>query len=64
MSGNTKKVKGRAKQAVGAITGDEKLKREGRSDERLGDLENKADDLTEAVEEKIDEVIEKVARKK
>jgi len=64
MSGTTKKVKGRAKQAIGAITGDKKLQREGESDERVGNLENKVDDVTDAVNEKADEVIEKVARKK
>jgi uncharacterized protein YjbJ (UPF0337 family) len=62
MSGNTKKVKGRAKQAVGAITGDKELQREGKSDERVGDLENKVDDVTDAVNDKLDEVIKKVSR--
>jgi uncharacterized protein YjbJ (UPF0337 family) len=64
MSGNTKKVKGRAKQTLGAITGDKELQQEGRSDERVGDLENKVDDVTDAVNEKLDEVVEKVSRKK
>jgi uncharacterized protein YjbJ (UPF0337 family) len=64
MSGNTKRVKGRAKQAAGAVTGDKELQQEGRKDERLGDLENKVDDVTDAVNEKLDEVIEKGARKK
>lgn len=63
MSGNTKKAKGRAKQAVGAIIGNKDLKREGKSDERAGDLENKVEDVTDAVNEKADEVIEKVSRK-
>jgi uncharacterized protein YjbJ (UPF0337 family) len=64
MSGDTKKVKGRAKQAIGAITGDKELQQEGRSDERVGDLENKIDDVTDAVNDKLDEVIEKASRKK
>jgi uncharacterized protein YjbJ (UPF0337 family) len=64
MSGTAKKAKGRAKQAVGAITGDKKLQREGRSDERVGDLENTIDDMTDAIDDKADEVIEKVSRKK
>jgi len=62
MSGNTKKVKGRAKQAVGAITGDKELQQEGRNDERVGDLENKVDDVTDAVNDKLDEAIKKVSR--
>jgi uncharacterized protein YjbJ (UPF0337 family) len=61
MSGNARRAKGRAKQAVGAITGDKDLQKEGRSDERVGDLENKVDDVTEAVNDKLDEVIEKVS---
>jgi uncharacterized protein YjbJ (UPF0337 family) len=49
------------KQAVGAITGDKKLQREGKRDERVGNLENKTDDATDAVHDKVDEVIEKVS---
>jgi len=63
MSGNTKKVKGRAKQAAGAITGDKQLQREGEMDERAGDLENKVDDVADAVKEKVGEVIDKGSRK-
>lgn len=64
MGGNTKKAKGRAKQAFGAITGDKKLQREGKRDERVGSLENKTDDATDAVHDKVDEVIEKVSDEK
>ena len=63
MGGNTKKAKGRAKQAVGAITGDRELQREGKRDERVGNLENKTDDATDAVHDKVDEVIEKISHK-
>ncbi len=64
MGGNTKKTKGRVKQAVGALTGDKKLQREGKRDERVGSLEKKTDDATDAVHDKVDEVIEKVSHKK
>jgi len=64
MSGTTKKVKGRAKQAIGAITGDKKLQRAGKRDERVGDLENKLEDVKDAVNDKADEVISKDSRKK
>jgi len=60
MSGNTKRVKGRAKQAAGVIIGDEELQREGRMDERAGDLEEKIDDVADAVKDKVD----KASRKK
>lgn len=64
MGGSTKKVKGRAKQAAGAITGDKKLQREGKRDERFGNLENKTEDAADAVHDKVDEVIDKIADKK
>lgn len=64
MGGNTKKTRGRVKQAVGAITGDTKLQREGKREERVGSLENKADEATDAVHDKLDEVIENVSDKK
>lgn len=63
MGGNTKKAEGRVKQAAGALTGDKKLQREGKRDERVGSLEKAADDATDAVRNKTDEVIEKVSDK-
>jgi uncharacterized protein YjbJ (UPF0337 family) len=53
---------GRAKQAIGAITGDKELQQEGERDELIGDLENKVDDVTDAVNDKLDKVIKKVSR--
>jgi uncharacterized protein YjbJ (UPF0337 family) len=64
MGGNVKKAKGRGKQAVGAITGNEKLQREGKRDERAGDLEKKADDANDAVHDKVDDAIDKISDKK
>lgn len=63
MSGNTKKAKGRIKQATGAITGNKELQRDGKRDERLGSLEDKADDATDAVHDKVDEAIDSVSDK-
>jgi uncharacterized protein YjbJ (UPF0337 family) len=42
-SGTSDKVKGRAKEAVGALAGDEKLKREGRIDQLVGKVKQVAD---------------------
>ena len=39
------RVKGRMKEAGGSLTGDKKLKREGRSDQRKGRLKEKKGDL-------------------
>jgi uncharacterized protein YjbJ (UPF0337 family) len=64
MGGNTKKTKGRVKQAVGALTGDKKLQREGKREERVGSLKNKTEDAADALHDKVDEVIEKVPHKK
>ena len=58
MGGTSHKVIGRAKQAVGALTGDEKLRRDGRRDERAGGVKEKADEAIDVVRDKLDEVAE------
>ena len=42
MAGKTDELKGRVKEAVGALTGDEKLKREGQMDQAVGKVKNAA----------------------
>jgi len=42
-SGTTDKVKGRVKEAAGALTGDQKLKNEGKADQAVGKLKNAAE---------------------
>jgi uncharacterized protein YjbJ (UPF0337 family) len=49
MTGKTDQMKGKAKEAVGDLTGDEELKSEGKADRHAGE-----------VKEKVDEVIDKV----
>ncbi len=58
MGDSTDKVKGRAKQAVGAPIGDEKVQTDGRRDERAGSIEPKADEAIDVVRDKLDEVAE------
>jgi uncharacterized protein YjbJ (UPF0337 family) len=41
MEGGLDKTKGRMKEAVGALTGDDRLKKEGRSDQRKGTAKEK-----------------------
>ena len=41
-SGNTDKFKGRVKEAGGALTGDKKLKNEGKADQAIGGMKNAA----------------------
>ena len=49
MSGTTDKIKGRVKEAVGALTNDERLKNEGKADQASG-----------AVKKAVEKVIDKV----
>ena len=45
----TDKAKGKVKQAVGGLTGDKGLKREGEKDERKGQVEGAVEDVKHAV---------------
>lgn len=42
-SGKTDEVKGRVKEAAGALTGDKKLKREGKTDQTVGKVKQKVE---------------------
>jgi uncharacterized protein YjbJ (UPF0337 family) len=50
-SGKSDQVKGRVKEAAGALTGDKKLKREGKADQAAG-----------KVKQKVEKVIDKAKR--
>jgi uncharacterized protein YjbJ (UPF0337 family) len=54
MSGKTDKIKGRVKEAAGAITGNDKLRREGKIDQAAG----KTKEAVEKVVDKTKKVIE------
>jgi len=47
VSEKTDKISGRAKQAVGAVTGDEETKREGERQEGKGKLKGKLDSVVD-----------------
>ena len=58
--GNIDEAKGKAKQAVGDLTDDDDLRREGKVDEKsgqakemLGDLKDKAEDTIDKVKDKL-----------
>ncbi len=51
MGEHTDKTKGNVKQAVGAITGNDKLKRDGRRDEAKGHLEGAANEIKAVVKD-------------
>jgi len=56
------KMKGRAKQAVGDLTDDEDLKREGKIDETAGKAKEKVGDLKDKAEHTIDRAKDKLTR--
>ncbi|MEO8603688.1 MAG: CsbD family protein [bacterium] len=49
MSGNLDKAKGRVKEAVGSLTGNADLKREGRIDQGAGAVKEKANKVVDGV---------------
>lgn len=53
---NADQAKGRVKQAVGDLTGDDNLKAEGQADESAG----KVKDVLQGVEDKAEDLVDKV----
>jgi uncharacterized protein YjbJ (UPF0337 family) len=49
MAGETDKIKGRAKEAAGALTNDKALKREGKIDQIAGDVKDAAEKAIDSV---------------
>lgn len=56
MSGTTDDIKGKAKEAVGDLTGDKGLQREGKADQATGKVKDKVEDVKDWVEDKVDDV--------
>ncbi len=59
MAGEADQMKGKAKEAVGDLTGSNELKSEGEADRRAGEAKEKVGHA----KEKVEEVIEKVGSK-
>jgi uncharacterized protein YjbJ (UPF0337 family) len=49
-------AKGRAKEAVGSLAGDEELKEEGRTDQRAASVKEKVDEAGTKIKDKVDDV--------
>lgn len=49
MSGKTDEAKGRVKEAAGALTGDKKMKREGKADQAAGKVKQKVQKVIDKV---------------
>jgi uncharacterized protein YjbJ (UPF0337 family) len=60
MPENIDEAKGRAKEAAGDLTDDEKLKREGKVDRAASTLKDKIDDVSDKVDEVADKVKDKI----
>jgi uncharacterized protein YjbJ (UPF0337 family) len=63
MGANTDQTMGRAKQAVGAVTGDEETKREGQRQEDKGKLKGKLDSFFDKVQHPLENLKHKVDSK-
>jgi uncharacterized protein YjbJ (UPF0337 family) len=63
MGEKTDKTIGRAKQAVGAVTGDEEIEREGERQENKGKLKGKLDSAVDTVQDTLGDLKDKVDRK-
>ncbi len=52
-SGKSDELKGRVKEAAGALSGDEKLKREGKTDQVIGKIKQKVEKVIDKVKEAV-----------
>ena len=53
MSSAKDEMKGRAKEAVGDLTDDDKLKREGKTDQAVGKVKEKIDEAADKIKDKL-----------
>ncbi len=60
MGSTIDKIKERLKEALGVITDNDRLKREGQTDQVVGEVKDKAERAAEKVKDKVERVVEKV----
>ncbi len=60
MGSTTDKIKGRVKEAVGVLTDNDRLKREGQTDQVGGEVKAVAERAAEKVKDNVERVVEKV----
>ena len=60
MGSNVDDAKGRVKEAAGDLTGNDKLKREGKTDQAGAKVKEFVDDVKEKVEDVVDDVKDKL----
>ena len=56
MGGKVDKVKGRIKEAAGALTDDDKLRNEGKLDQATGKVKDAVERVKNAVEDRVDTI--------
>jgi uncharacterized protein YjbJ (UPF0337 family) len=59
MGGTAEEYKGRAKEAVGDLTGDKDMQRDGKADQASGKVKQVAEDVKDKVEDTVDAVKDK-----
>ena len=58
MGGKTDVVKGRIKEAAGALTGNDELREEGKTDQAVGKTKQAAQEVVDTVKKAVDKMIE------
>ena len=58
MGGKTDEVKGRIKEAAGALTGNDKLREEGKTDQAVGKAKQAVQKAVDTVKKAVEKVIE------
>jgi uncharacterized protein YjbJ (UPF0337 family) len=56
MSGKSEEIKGRIKEAAGALTGDDKLRREGKLDQATGKVKQVVEKVVEKTKEALNDL--------
>ena len=62
MGAESDQVKGKAKQAAGIITGNEKLESEGKSDRRAGEAEEEVEHAKDKIEHNLESAKDKIEK--
>ncbi len=62
MSGKTDEAKGRIKEAVGALTNNDKLRKEGRTDQAVGKVKQVVQKAATRVQNAADQVVDKAKK--
>jgi len=62
MKGSTKVVKGRIEEAAGALTGNDRLRAKGQTDQSVGHIKQAAEKAIEQVQKSVGKILDKAAK--